>query len=83
MTRAVGTDQRVRVKRALARVASRHRARGLTVLIYHQVAGETADERDIDPETFAAQMDLLAAHRVVPLDQALDELAVSDERFKV
>jgi hypothetical protein len=47
------------------------------------VAGETVDERDIDPETFAAQMDLLAARRVVPLDQALDELAVSDERFKV
>jgi len=83
VTPAVGTDQRVRVKRALARMASRRQAAGLTVLIYHQVSGASPDERDIDPAAFAAQMDLLAAHRVVALDQALDELAVGDERPKV
>jgi peptidoglycan/xylan/chitin deacetylase (PgdA/CDA1 family) len=83
VTPAVGTDQRVRVKRALARMALRRQAAGLTVLIYHQVSGASPDERDIDPAAFAAQMDLLAAHRVVALDQALDELAVGDERPKV
>ncbi|PSO52855.1 MAG: hypothetical protein BRC31_03850, partial [Actinobacteria bacterium QS_5_72_10] len=78
MTPAVGTDQCVRVKRALARMASRRQAAGLTVLIYHQVSGASPDERDIDPAAFAARMDLLAAHRVVALDQALDEVAVGD-----
>jgi peptidoglycan/xylan/chitin deacetylase (PgdA/CDA1 family) len=78
-----GRDQRLRVKRVLARMASRRPAGGLTVLIYHQVGGRWPDEGDLDQGAFTAQMDLLAAHRVVALDQALAELAAGDERPKV
>lgn len=74
---------RIAVKRGLAARASRRTASGLTVLIYHRVGGGTADERDLPAAAFAAQLDVLAMHRVVSLDAALDELASGDNRPKV
>lgn len=58
-------------------------APGLTTLIYHRVGGGTPDERDCATADFAAQCQVLAAHRVVTLDQALEELAADDDRPKV
>lgn len=71
------------VKHALARAASQRPAPGLTVLIYHRVGGGTPDERDVPADAFRQQMDLLARHRVVALDTALDELAAGDDRPKI
>ena len=53
------------------------------MLIYHRVGGQTPDERDISLGQFARQMRLLRGHRVVSLDDALDELAAGDDRPKV
>lgn len=71
------------VKHALGRGASRRPANGLTALIYHRVGGSTADELDLPVEAFRAQLDVLAGHRVLPLDTALDELDAGDDRPKV
>lgn len=75
---------RGRIKTALA-VASRgdQAAPGLTTLIYHRVGGGTPDERDLPTAAFAAQMAMLRRHRVVSLDEALDELEAGDDRQKV
>lgn len=77
-----GSGARARLKQALA---LRHgpTAGGCTALIYHRVGGGTPDERDLGTEAFRAQMDLLTRHRVVPLDQAVDELAKGDDRQKI
>lgn len=83
MTARTDLAPRQRLKQALARTASPRPATGLTVLIYHRVGGGTSDERDVALDAFRAQMDLLARHRVVSLDTALDELAAGDERPKV
>ena len=53
------------------------------MLIYHRVDGGTADERDISIERFRRQMRLLRGHRVVSIDEALDELSAGDTRPKV
>jgi peptidoglycan/xylan/chitin deacetylase (PgdA/CDA1 family) len=71
------------LKDVLARPASRRPAAGLTTLIYHRVGGGTPDERDIDLASFTAQMDVLAEHRVVDLDTALDEIEDGDATPKV
>lgn len=74
---------RAALKSGLAAGASRRAARGLTVLIYHRVGGGTGDERDLAVDDFRAQLALLARHRVVALDAALDELEAGDDRPKV
>lgn len=58
-------------------------ASGTTVLIYHRIGGGTPDERDLPTPEFEAQVETLAAHRVVALDAALDELAAGDDAAKV
>jgi peptidoglycan/xylan/chitin deacetylase (PgdA/CDA1 family) len=71
---------RRRLKRWLGAGGARRAARGTTVLIYHRVGGGSPDERDMRVADFVAQLDVLAAHDVVPLDTALDRLVASDER---
>lgn len=79
-----GGGVRSRVKVGLAGLSrDAAPARGLTTLIYHRVGGGTPDERDVTTADFAAQCAVLADHRVVSLDQALDELAAGDDRPKV
>lgn len=76
---------RGRIKSGLARLEGRTAAPagGMTTLIYHRVGGGTPDERDCATADFAAQCAVLARHRVVSLDQALQELADDDDRQKV
>ena len=75
---------RARVKSLLS-VATRRQpeAQGATLLIYHRVGGRTTDELDLATEDFARQLDLLEAHDVVPLDDALDRLDAGDTRPSV
>lgn len=58
-------------------------ASGATLLIYHRVGGGTNNELDLPTEAFARQLDLLARHRVLSLDDALDRLAQGDPRPSV
>lgn len=67
----------------MARPAGANAARGLTVLIYHRVGGGSSDELDLEPEMFAAQLDVLSDHDVVSLDTALDRLDAGDSRPSV
>lgn len=76
-------DLRTQLKRALAVGASRRPADGLTVLIYHRVGGGTTDELDMPVSSFEAQLDVLSDHRVLSLDDALDELEAGDASPKV
>jgi peptidoglycan/xylan/chitin deacetylase (PgdA/CDA1 family) len=74
---------RVRLKAALARTASARDGEGLSLLAYHRVGGETGGEHDVTIDAFREQVEILRWHRVVPLDQALDELAAGDLSPKV
>jgi peptidoglycan/xylan/chitin deacetylase (PgdA/CDA1 family) len=65
------------LKSALGLLPGR-RTSGSTMLIYHRVGGGTLDERDLDIGEFAAQIDELARHDVLALDDALDRLAQGD-----
>lgn len=79
-----GVGPRRRIKAALGGLSSDGSpARGLTTLIYHRVGGGSPDERDLSLEDFRAQCAVLAEHRVLHLDEALDELAAGDDRPKV
>jgi peptidoglycan/xylan/chitin deacetylase (PgdA/CDA1 family) len=52
------------------------RRQGITILIYHRVGAGAGGEMDLDPTVFDEQLAWLTAHhRVLPLDQAADELA--------
>lgn len=73
---------RARLKAALA-ARPGPPAAGCTMLIYHRVGGGTPDERDLGVAAFREQMEVLARHRVVGIDQAVDELAAGDARQKV
>ena len=53
-------------------------ASGCTVLIYHRVGGGSPDERDLAAADFEAQIDELAGHDVLSLDDALDRLERGD-----
>lgn len=66
---------RAAMKRGLALLASAKPASGITILIYHRVGGGTPDERDVSLMEFHRQLDVLADHHVVTLDEALDGLA--------
>ena len=77
------TGPRATVKRGLAWFGTKGAAEGATFLIYHRVGGGTPDERDLPGPDFEAQMDELTRHRVVPIDQAMQELADGDRRQKV
>ncbi|MPZ93395.1 MAG: polysaccharide deacetylase family protein [Propionibacteriales bacterium] len=74
---------RTDVKRLLARASSRRPAEGATLLIYHRVGGGATDELDVPAAAFAAQLDVLAGHRVVALDDALDALDRGDRAGRV
>jgi peptidoglycan/xylan/chitin deacetylase (PgdA/CDA1 family) len=74
---------RTSVKQVLGVPVPRRPAAGLTVLLYHRVGGGTADELDVAVDAFDAQLDVLAGHRVVSIDIALDELAAGDASPKV
>ena len=52
-------------------------------MIYHRVGGGTPDELDLPTPEFEAQVAVLADHRVVSLDMALDELEAGDDSPKV
>lgn len=78
-----GHGPRRRLKRLLAKAPSAGARDGLTILIYHRIAGGTPDERDLALDDFQAQLEVLADHRVVGLDQAIDELEAGDDRQKV
>jgi peptidoglycan/xylan/chitin deacetylase (PgdA/CDA1 family) len=68
------------LKAALARgIPTLRRPAGATLLIYHRVGGGSPDERDLQPDDFGRQLDVLAEHDVVPLDDALDRLDVGDD----
>lgn len=71
------------IKRWLARPHRAAARTGTAVLIYHRIAGGTHDERDVTQEVFAAQVEELRRHRVVSLDEALDELERGDDSPKV
>jgi len=69
------------LKQVLARgVLTDRPAVGVTLLIYHRVGGGSADERDVTVEAFRAQLDALAVHEVVSLDEAIDRLERDDRR---
>ena len=74
---------RTALKRQLSRAGGRAAASGASLLIYHRVGGGSPDERDLPAPAFAAQMDALTAHDVVPLDVALDRLDAGDRRPSV
>jgi peptidoglycan/xylan/chitin deacetylase (PgdA/CDA1 family) len=78
-----GPGLRRTLKRGLAAVPSRPVVAGTTLLIYHRVSGTSAEELDLSPRAFSQQVDLLAAHRVVSLDTATDELEAGDDSPKV
>lgn len=67
------------VKAALARgIPPLGRPAGATLLIYHRVGGGSPDERDLAPAEFVRQLDVLAGHDVVAIDDALDRLDGGD-----
>lgn len=74
---------RTALKRQLARVGGRGPGAGASLLIYHRVGGGSPDERDLPAVAFAAQLESLHDHDVVPLDAALDRLDAGDRRPSV
>ncbi|MDQ3931561.1 MAG: polysaccharide deacetylase family protein [Actinomycetota bacterium] len=70
---------RTALKRGLAVLDRRAPARGLTILIYHRIGGESRDELDVPLSEFERQLELLGGHDVVGLDAALDALEVGDD----
>lgn len=71
---------RTGLKRWLARVPDNASARGASILIYHRIGGDSGDEMDTPSGQFAEQLDALAGHDVLALDDALDRLERGDER---
>jgi peptidoglycan/xylan/chitin deacetylase (PgdA/CDA1 family) len=81
-TTAIGHGRRAQLKRAISALPS-GRAVGARALIYHRVGGGSPDERDLQTETFAQQLDVLADQRVLSLDDAMDAVATGDARPSV
>ena len=77
---AVPTSLRASLKHALTIGRERAPASGATLLIYHRIGGGTPDELDVPSDAFARQLDVLDAHDVVSLDEALDRLDAGDTR---
>jgi peptidoglycan/xylan/chitin deacetylase (PgdA/CDA1 family) len=69
---------RAQLKNLLSRGARGSAAEGATLLIYHRVGGGSPDERDLSTAEFTRQLDALAAHEVVALDDAIDRLERQD-----
>ena len=67
------------IKSVLASLQRPARATGATILIYHRVGGGTTDELDIGTPAFERHLDLLASHKILSLDAALDRLDVGDQ----
>jgi peptidoglycan/xylan/chitin deacetylase (PgdA/CDA1 family) len=76
-------ERRVSAKQWLSRLPQGGAAAGVTALIYHRVGGGSRDERDISAAAFEAQLDQLARHHVVAIDEALDGLGRGDVSPKV
>lgn len=68
------------IKTALSVLPSVTPERGTTWLIYHRVGGGSPDERDLAAEAFRRQVDLLAEHHVVPIDEAVERSEKGDDR---
>ena len=68
------------LKKILAKFNGSKPAEGATLLIYHRVGGGTPNELDLQPDRFEEQLDLLAGHEVLSLDDALDRLEAGDRR---
>lgn len=72
---------REQVKTALGALRSRRAATsGKTILTYHRVGGGSSDEIDLPTDVFEEQLDILEDHRVISLDDALDEIDAGDDR---
>lgn len=69
---------RERVKALLARTGRHSAPTGVTLFIYHRVAGVTRDELDLSPESFRRQADLLSGVDVISLDEGVDRLERGD-----
>ncbi len=82
-TTITGPGLRRTLKRGLAVAHGSDASSGTSILIYHRIGGGTSDERDLAAEEFERQVEVLARHRVVPLDAALDELEAGDDSAKV
>jgi peptidoglycan/xylan/chitin deacetylase (PgdA/CDA1 family) len=82
MTAADG-GPRAAVKNVLARMPDGGGAAGASLLIYHRVGGGSPDERDLAVSDFHAQLDVLASHRVVSLDDAVTALRSGDASHRV
>jgi peptidoglycan/xylan/chitin deacetylase (PgdA/CDA1 family) len=57
----------------------RPHAAGIVILLYHRVGGESSLEIDLDAARFDEQMAAVAAHGVVALGTALEQLSAADE----
>lgn len=73
---------RERIKTLLA-AAPQRAAAGATFLIYHRVSGTTADELDLSPASFRAQVDELAERPVESIDDACQALHRNDAEDRV
>lgn len=72
------------VKHGLAALPDRQpRDLGTRVLIYHRVGGCSRDELDVEMGDFRSQVDLLADHPVVPLDDAVNAIEAGDQASRV
>jgi peptidoglycan/xylan/chitin deacetylase (PgdA/CDA1 family) len=71
---AVASGRRQAVKRWLSRLPAGRTTTGATFLIYHRVGGGSRDERDIGANSFREQLDVLAEHSVLSIDDALDRV---------
>lgn len=74
---------REQVKTALALGRRPGPAEGATLLIYHRIGGGSADELDLSTDAFVRQLDMLAEHQVLSLDDALTRLDRGDTTSSV
>jgi peptidoglycan/xylan/chitin deacetylase (PgdA/CDA1 family) len=74
---------RTALKRQLARMPEGTSLPGLRLLIYHRVGGGSPDERDMTVDSFRDQLDVLARHNVVSLDDAVSALQSGDGGARV
>lgn len=70
---------RSKLKRQLARLPEPATAHGATLLVYHRIGGGSVDELDVPLARFEKQLDVLAHHDVVSLDDALGRLDAGDD----
>lgn len=76
-------SSRTASKAILARLPDSRAPRGASILIYHRIGGGSTDEMDSPVDSFTQQLDILAAHDVVSLDEAIERLHSGDDRSSV